>query len=397
MDNQNCIIKVKNLTKTYKIFNKPVDRIKEALNPFHKRYSRDFHALQNVSFEVAKGETLGVIGRNGAGKSTLLKILTGVLTPSDGKINIKGNIAALLELGAGFNPELTGIQNIYLNGSIMGYSKRQVDDKIEEIVAFADIGDFINQPVKMYSSGMFARLAFSVNAIINPDILIVDEALAVGDMYFQIKCMDKMHDMMTNGTTILFVSHDINSVRRFCTKCLWLNEGKVMMTGDVNQVTDAYEDFLKTRNLKISEQFNTNSPIANILNVEIVNSFDENVKTIQFNEPLKVKVTYDVLNTKIRKPLLGISLRSINREYICGLNSFLDHVTIPWEAGINYFSLSYPQGLLVTGGTYEFDVALFEQTATVPIQYKLGIKKIRVTFPYIGEGKILIPHKWSDK
>ena len=397
MNNQNCIIKVKNLTKTYKIFNKPVDRIKEAINPFHRRYSRDFHALQNVSFEVAKGETLGIIGRNGAGKSTLLKILTGVLTPSDGEIDIKGNIAALLELGAGFNPELTGIQNIYLNGSIMGYSKRQVDDKLEEIVKFADIGDFINQPVKMYSSGMFARLAFSVNAIINPDILIVDEALAVGDMYFQIKCMDKMHDMMTNGTTILFVSHDINSVRRFCTKCLWLNQGKVMMSGDVNRVTDAYEDFLKTRNLKISEHFNTNSSIANILNVDIINSFNKPVKVINFDEPLKVKVTYEVLNTKIKKPLLGISLRSISREYICGLNSFLDNVTIPWKSGINSFSLSYPQGLLVTGGTYEFDVALFEQTATVPIQYKLGIKKIKVTFPYIGEGKVLIPHKWSEK
>lgn len=397
MDNQNYIIKVENLTKTYKIFNKPIDRIKEALSFSHKRYSLDFNALQDISFKVHKGETLGIIGSNGAGKSTLLKILTGVLTPSKGNIEINGNVAALLELGAGFNPELTGIQNIYLNGSIMGYSKQQIDDKLEEIIQFADIGAFIEQPVKMYSSGMFARLAFSVNAIINPDILIVDEALAVGDMHFQIKCMDKMHEMMTNGTTILFVSHDINAVRRFCTKCLWLNQGKVMNFGEVNPVTDAYEDFLKTRDLEVSEHFNSNSPIANILNVEVLNSKSENVKTVRFDEPLNVKVTYEVINKQIKKPLLGISLRSVSREYICGLNSFLDHVTIPWEKGINSFTLQYPHGLLVTGGMYEFDVALFEQTATVPIQYKLGIKKIKVSFPYIGEGKILIPHKWSEQ
>ena len=395
MNTDEAMIKVKHLTKVYKIFQKPAYRIKEALNPFHKRYSKDFYALNDVSFEVKKGGILGIIGRNGAGKSTLLKILSGVITPTEGSIEVNGKVAALLELGAGFNPELTGIKNIYLNGAIMGYTKDQVDEKIDEIITFADIGEFIYQPVKMYSSGMFARLAFSVNAIINPEILIVDEALAVGDMHFQIKCMDKMHDMMNNGTTILFVSHDINAVRRFCTHCLWLNEGTVMDYGPVNRITDAYEDFLKMRELKISEDNNSNSDIANIVNIDIVNKSGKSVKTILYNEPVRVNVMYKVLNEKIKNPLLGIALRGINREYICGLNTYLDNKAIPWKKGDNFVSLSYPEGLLVTGGTYEFDVALFEQTATIPIQYKLGIKKITVTFPYIGEGKFLIPHKWE--
>ncbi len=180
MENKECVIKVEKLTKTYKIFNKPIDRIKEVLNPFRTKYSTEYHALKDITFSINKGEIIGVIGSNGAGKSTLLKILTGVLTQTSGNVEIKGKVAALLELGAGFNPELTGIENIYLNGAIMDYTTEEIDNKLEEIIHFADIGDFINQPVKMYSSGMFARLAFAVNSIISPDILIVDEALAVG-------------------------------------------------------------------------------------------------------------------------------------------------------------------------------------------------------------------------
>ncbi len=242
MENKECVIKVEKLTKTYKIFNKPIDRIKEVLNPFRTKYSTEYHALKDITFSINKGEIIGVIGSNGAGKSTLLKILTGVLTPTSGNVEIKGKVAALLELGAGFNPELTGIENIYLNGAIMDYTTEEIDNKLEEIIHFADIGDFINQPVKMYSSGMFARLAFAVNSIISPDILIVDEALAVGDMHFQIKCMEKMKKMMSNGTTILFVSHDINAVRRFCTQCLWLNHGTAMMMYDSRHKSRLFAD-----------------------------------------------------------------------------------------------------------------------------------------------------------
>lgn len=240
--NTNIAIKAKNLSKVYKIFDKPVDRLKEAINPFHKRYSKDFYALNNISFEIKKGDTVGIIGKNGAGKSTLLKIITGVLTPSSGNIQVNGRIASLLELGAGFNPEMTGIENIYMNGTIMGYSKEEMDKKLDSIISFADIGDFINQPVKMYSSGMFARLAFAVNAFIEPDILIVDEALAVGDIFFQNKCFKKFEDLRTKGVTILFVSHDLGSIKQLASKTLWLENGICKMFGETQSVCSNYQN-----------------------------------------------------------------------------------------------------------------------------------------------------------
>ena len=233
-------IQISNLSKAYKIFEKPTDRIKESLNPFGKRYSKDFYALHNVSVSIYKGETIGVIGKNGAGKSTLLKMITGVLTPSSGNITINGRIASLLELGAGFNPEMTGIENIYFNGTIMGYTKKEIDAKLDDILDFADIGDFIHQPVKMYSSGMFARLAFAVNVNVKPDILIVDEALSVGDVFFQNKCFKRMADLQKQGVTVLFVSHDMGSIRQLCSKCLWLDNGTKRQYGPVEEVAAAY-------------------------------------------------------------------------------------------------------------------------------------------------------------
>ena len=233
-------IKVENLTKMYKIYNAPTDRMKEALHPFHKRYSRDFYALKDVSFTIRRGETMGFIGRNGAGKSTLLKLITGVVAPTSGTIQVNGRVASLLELGAGFNPELTGIQNIYMNGMIMGRSRAEMDARIEEIVAFADIGEFIEQPVKMYSSGMFARVAFAVNAFVEPDILIIDEALSVGDAFFQAKCMDKMKKMMDSGVTVLFVSHDWGAVKNLCQKGILLEHGRMMKSGTATEVVEEY-------------------------------------------------------------------------------------------------------------------------------------------------------------
>lgn len=198
-----------------------------------------------MSLQIEKGDVVGIVGTNGAGKSTLLKIITGVLTPTSGKLEVNGKVAALLELGTGFNPEFTGIKNIFLNGTMMGFSREEMEDKLDEIIQFADIGDFIYQPVKTYSSGMFARLAFAVAINVDPEILIVDEALSVGDLRFQMKCMDKMKQMMDQGITVLFVSHDINAIRRLCTKTVWLRDGKIQTYGETNYVCDQYLDFLK--------------------------------------------------------------------------------------------------------------------------------------------------------
>ena len=229
----NTAIKVSHLTKVYKLYEKPIDRLKESLHPLKKQYHKDFYALNDVSFEIKKGETVGIIGKNGAGKSTLLKIITGVLTPSSGHVHTNGRISSLLELGAGFNPEYTGVENIYLQGTLMGYSKEEMEAKIDEILVFADIGDFVYQPVKSYSSGMFARLAFAVAINVEPDILIVDEAWSVGDAAFQNKCIRKMEEIGKKGITILFVSHDTQTINKFCNNVIWFNDGIIKVKMEV--------------------------------------------------------------------------------------------------------------------------------------------------------------------
>lgn len=238
------VIEISHLNKVYKIFARPIDRIKESLLPFHRRYSRDFYALRDLSFSVRRGETLGIVGKNGAGKSTLLKIITGVLTPTSGEVRVHGRIASLLELGAGFNPEMTGIENVYMNGDIMGIPHDVMAQRVPEIIAFADIGDFIHQPVKTYSSGMFARLAFAVNAFIEPDILIVDEALSVGDIGFQSKCFRKFREMRKKGITILLVTHEMDAVLNYCSQAVLMEHGTVTKIGDAREVVDLYKRHL---------------------------------------------------------------------------------------------------------------------------------------------------------
>jgi lipopolysaccharide transport system ATP-binding protein len=234
-------ISVKHLTKIYKLYDKPIDRLKESLHPLGKRYHKDFYALHDVSFEIKRGETVGIIGKNGAGKSTLLKIITGVLTPTSGSVHVHGRIASLLELGAGFNPEYTGVENIYFQGSLMGYTHSEMEAKIDDILAFADIGEFIHQSVKMYSSGMFARLAFAVAINVDPDILIVDEVLSVGDMFFQAKALSKMKALINNSnTTVLFVSHDMATVKALCENAILINHGKMELYANASEVAERY-------------------------------------------------------------------------------------------------------------------------------------------------------------
>ncbi len=238
---ENAIV-VKNLTKVYHLYDSNADRLKEILRIGKGSRHQDFHALKDVSFEVKKGETFGIIGTNGAGKSTLLKLITGVAAKTSGTIEVNGKVSALLELGAGFNAEYTGLQNIYLNGTMMGYTRREMEEKVADIAEFADIGDFLYQPVKTYSSGMFARLAFAVAINVKPDILIVDEALSVGDVFFQNKCYRKFEELRSLGVTVLFVSHDIATVKQMCSRVLWIEKGVQQMVGDSVEVCNAYSN-----------------------------------------------------------------------------------------------------------------------------------------------------------
>jgi ABC-type polysaccharide/polyol phosphate transport system ATPase subunit len=238
--NPDIAISVRSLSKKYQLYETPKHRLKEALHPFKKKYHREFWAVRDVSFEVGRGETFGIIGRNGSGKSTLLQMICGILTPTRGNVHISGSVAALLELGAGFNLEFTGKENVYINGAITGFSRQEIDARFDDIAAFADIGKFIDQPVKTYSSGMYVRLAFAVAINVDPNILVVDEALSVGDVFFQQKCYAQIRKIQASGTTCLFVSHDTATVQHLCDRVLFLEHGKTMFLGDPEEAVSRY-------------------------------------------------------------------------------------------------------------------------------------------------------------
>lgn len=250
----NKAITVDQVTKIYRLYEKPIDRLKETLSLTHKNYHRDFYALNGISFEVEKGETVGIIGTNGSGKSTILKIITGVLTPTTGNVHVNGVISALLELGAGFNMDYTGIENIYMNGTMMGFSRKEMDEKLSDILEFADIGDFVYQPVKTYSSGMFVRLAFALAINVEPEILIVDEALSVGDVFFQAKCYRRMEEIRKKGTTILMVTHDMGAIIKYCDRVVILNKGSFVAQGEPGKMVDLYKKILANQMEALGEE-----------------------------------------------------------------------------------------------------------------------------------------------
>lgn len=326
-------IKIENLSKVYKLYDHPLDRLKESLHPFGKKYHHDYYALNDVSFQIRKGETVGIIGRNGAGKSTLLKIITGVLTPSSGAVYVNGRIASLLELGAGFNPEMTGLENVFFSGTIMGFSRDEMEMKLEAILAFADIGEFIHQPVKTYSSGMYVRLAFAINVAVEPEILIVDEALAVGDALFQKRCYQHMEKLVANGTTLLFVSHEQESIRTLTNRAILLNHGKIDTIGTSAEVIleyrrqlheeekEYYKHLVVKANepiVKVQEKQHTRSDKidfgdkeAQILSVEIMDKEFKPKTTFYPNEIMYIKVAF-VANVSLKN--LNLAIRIRNKE-----------------------------------------------------------------------------------
>ncbi|WP_284973130.1 ABC transporter ATP-binding protein [Atlantibacter hermannii] len=268
--NDNVAIEVNNISKCYNIYEKPRDRLLQMFARTHRKFYREFWALKNINFSIGRGETVGIIGRNGSGKSTLLQIICGTLNSSSGEVITRGRIAALLELGSGFNPEFTGSENIYMNGAILGLSRSEMDSKYSDIVQFADIGDFINQPVKNYSSGMQVRLAFSVAIHVEPEILVVDEALSVGDAYFQAKCAQAIAKIIESGATVLFVSHDISSVKSLCSRAILMDKGEVSFIGDVATAIEKYYAGLVNEN-------NTHVEKSEQVEISLEEGLDENL------------------------------------------------------------------------------------------------------------------------
>ncbi|MGL6009525.1 MAG: ABC transporter ATP-binding protein [Culicoidibacterales bacterium] len=371
---QNMAISCKNVTKQYRVYPSEMKRL---FGYFDKKIEyKTVNAANDISFDLYRGEVLGVIGKNGAGKSTLLKMITGVTSPTTGTIEINGRLSSLLELGTGFNPELTGYENIFMQGGIMGISQADMQEKLEEILEFADIGDFINQPVKNYSSGMFARLAFSVAISVDPDILIVDEILSVGDAQFQQKCIEKIKFFSEKGVTILFVSHNILSLSGFCNRAIWIEKGELLMDGSIDEVSQAYlTDIMR------SDKHNEDRLAATgLMKIEKFSFNQENQKIIDIHSEINFEITFTSADKLPQSRIyFGIKFDGVDLRDIISYRKLYDV-----KEGENTFRFSIPRHNLnpgvfniifgvsdqnslqhyVMGQLYQFEVKNFAHIAT---------------------------------
>lgn len=364
MDN-NLAIKVNNVTKTYKLYDKPIDRLKESLS--RRQYHRPFNALNDVSFEVEKGTTVGIIGTNGSGKSTMLKIITGVLSQTGGTVETAGNISALLELGAGFNMDYTGIENIYMNGTMMGFTRDQMDEKLDDILEFAEIGDFVYQPVKTYSSGMFVRLAFALAINVDPDILIVDEALSVGDVFFQSKCYKRMEEIRQKGTTILMVTHDMGSIIKYCDKVIVLNKGDKVAEGPAGEMVDLYKKILAGKYGKKEEE-TADEPLSShiAVNPNRTEYGDGKARIIDFGlfdekgeaTNLLLKGEYFTIREKIRfheeiaAPIFTYTIKDRKGTELTGTNTMFEAADVKPAKPGDIYEVEFRQKMTLQGGDY---------------------------------------------
>lgn len=377
----NIAIKVENVSKIYKLYNKPSERLLDALGLTKKDRFKDHRALDNVSFEVKKGECIGIIGTNGSGKSTILKIITGVLSPTSGNVEIAGRISALLELGAGFNMEYTGIENVYLNGMMMGFTREEMDERLPEILKFADIGDFVNQPCKTYSSGMFVRLAFAVAINIDPEILIVDEALSVGDAFFQAKCYKKFDDFKAQGKTIIFVSHDISSVAKYCDRVILLNKGVKLHEGTPKETIDLYKKVLLNQEQKIENgqvlaeksvtvdtkrwksNYDLNPDVneygtgeAEIIDFAIVDEYGSYTNCIQkgtsFEIKSKVRFQSDIMD-----PIFTYTFKTVQGTAVTGTNTMYEKAGIGLAKAGETYVATFKQNMDMQGGEYLLSIS----------------------------------------
>lgn len=368
-------IKVDDVSKMYKMYDKPMDRLKESLGLTRRKCYKEHYALNHISFQVYKGETVGIIGTNGAGKSTILKIITGVLGSSAGQVQVNGRISALLELGAGFNSEYTGIENVYLNGTMIGFSREEIDAKLSDILDFADIGDFVYQPVKTYSSGMFVRLAFAVAINIEPEILIVDEALSVGDVFFQAKCYRKFEEFKQMGKTILFVSHDLNAISKYCDRVILLNKGRQESEGDPKEMVDLYKQLI------VNQTATTDGSRAERTGREEIPDhwygiFDMNPNVQEYGDKKAVMTAFQILDEKglhtntiekgkeftlqvrvryledVDDPIYAFSLKNLRGTEISGTNTMYEKIAIQPRKKGQVDIVSYRQKMDMQGGEY---------------------------------------------
>lgn len=392
-------IEVKNLSKCYQIYNKPQDRLLQMLARGYKRFYREFWALKGVSLQVKRGEVIGIIGRNGSGKSTLLQLICGTLNPTQGSIQTNGRIAALLELGSGFNPQFTGRENVYMNGALFGMSRDEINERFEDIANFADIGDFIEQPVKTYSSGMMVRLAFSVAIHVKPDILVVDEALSVGDIAFRNKCLEYIHKLILRGATILFVTHDLSTLQLICSRVFWLEHGQVKASGDPVKISQDYYVHMQGYNvskssplIEIPSQQETGKAL--FTNLQIIGG-----KGNRFSLGTSLRISFSLLAKESLGPMVfAVSIYRADGDWIIGQTSREAEVIWPAaKAGetrkgslqMNALCLA-PGNYLVAFGAYSADYSLCYALTDLSLNFS-----VNATFPTWG--KFIHPCQWLQE
>ncbi len=377
-------LRVENVSKQYRIYEHPGDRLKESLTRGRWKRHREFWALRDVSFELEAGTTTGIIGPNGSGKSTLLQIITGTLEPTHGHVYHEGRVAALLELGAGFNPEFTGLENIYLNAQLLGFSKSEIEARLPEIKRFAEIGDFLSQPVKTYSSGMYIRLAFAIAVSVEPEILIVDEALSVGDAVFQHRCLRRIKEMQQNGATILFVSHDPHSVRALCSRAILLNGGRMEADDDPTDVLNRYRELIMSREAAykasipsapetdeyeedislmdepiepLSYTYRHGDGSAEILSVELMDAARRVVDLVETGEPVMVRVRAQ-LNSDIEDPVCGFLIRNRHGIHVYGTNTEIQQADFGYVRSGQIIEATFSFNCWLGAGEFSITVAV---------------------------------------
>lgn len=395
-------IQAQHLGKAFQLYDKPIDRLKQMLMRGRKRYFKEFAALHDVSFDLRKGEVLGLVGRNGAGKSTLLQLICGTLTPSGGQVSVHGRVAALLELGAGFNPDFTGQENIYLNASILGLSKAEIDARYDAIVEFSGIADFIHQPVKTYSSGMYVRLAFSIATSVDPDILVIDEALSVGDGAFARKSFDRIMRLKEKGATILFCSHSVYQIEALCTRALWLDKGVVQLLGDPATVVAGYQAFLDRDAVSQStghEMTTVASPTGHARILGVQTQSDATVgKTLylqSMRQTLAVTVGF-ASDTALPPPVVAVTIHAPDGRTIASSSTQADSIELVRDAtGRGTATLEFPKIPLLKGEYYVGAYLLSENGIHV-YDSAANVATLHFSQESLEQGVVSLPHQWHS-
>lgn len=403
MRSEEVVVSAHQLGKTYRLFGHPGDRIKQFFSLGLRRYHQEFCALRDVSFDIQRGEIVGIIGRNGSGKSTLLQLICGILTPSSGAVSIRGRVVALLELGAGFNPEFTGRENVYFQGSLMGLTTEQIGARLGAIAAFADIGSFIDQPVRTYSSGMFVRLAIAVAVHVEPDILVIDEALAVGDMAFQARSITRMKELNQRGTTIIVVSHSLPAIRNFCSRVLWLDRGHIEMDGSGERICLAYQEQqsrlalawrkqIQPQDIESTADRSDDKPV-------LLTCVDIDAEEVRVGDSLAISLSYQASGTAKLGARIGLGVRIYNdmEELVALFNTARDDLHVPLGSGsiqLRVPSLSLPPG------NYSLHCSIGDERILFAYDEWMHAARFRVSheFNHDGipkwEGQVACLHEW---